>query len=214
MVTVSDSVIIQSNYRPAWNYAKLAVNWLKKTSESGETPNHIDSESCFLSFLFSSLCLEAIIAQFLTDESSQNNDDLLNTRTDLLKRWRDGVQRLCTGSAKSKTAVISILNLCREKNTYGLLVRSRNKLIHPRAYTEVIDDSGHCILEGSVSSFVSDLKAANPGLPESKPAFPQIVKCRPAALWVAQTMKEMVKLLYQVREKPLEDIWNEVLQEI
>lgn len=214
MVTISDSVTIQSNYRPAWSYAKSAVNWLKKTSESGETPNHIVSESCFLSFLFSSLCLEAIIAQFLTDESSQNNDGLLNTRIGLLKRWQDGVQRLCTGSAKSQTAVASIRNLCKDKNAYGLLVRSRNKLIHPRAYTEVIDDSGHRILDGSINNLVSDLKDAKLGLPESQPAFPQIVMCRSGALWAAQTMKEMVKLLYQVKEKSLEDTWSEVLQEI
>lgn len=214
MVEITDSLTIQTHYRPAWAFARSATSWLERASEARSPPNHFGSENCFLAFMFSCLCLEAIIAEFLVDESAQNNNDLLHTRISLLQRWQDGVKRLGTGSAASVAAITVIDDLCKDKRPYGLLVRSRNKLIHPLAYTEVIDDSRHTILDGSIDNLVADLKAANLGLPESQPAFPHIIKCRPGAIWATNMMKEMIQLLHAVCDKPVEKMWSDVLDRI
>lgn len=211
---ISDSLTIETHYRPAWSYATSAVTWLERSSEIGSPPNHFGSEHCFLALLFSCLCLEAIIAEFLTDESSQNNDDLFNARIPISQRWKEGVPRIGTGSASSQSAIATIIELCQDKKPYGLLVRSRNKLIHPQAYTEVMDDFGHQILDKKIGDLVADLKAANLGLPDTTPAFPHIIKCRPGAVWATGLMKEMLVLIHAVREKHIDEKWNDVLQRI
>lgn len=204
---------IQTQYRPAWSYASSAVSWFQKIEHDGTPPNHFGSESCFLSFLFSCLSLEAIIAEFLSDHC-ESCEDLMHPGISVLQRWKTGMDRLSIDSEESIRATAELQTLCNDTRPYGLLVRSRNKLVHPKAYTEVMDDQGHRILDGSIERLVSDLKSAQLGLPESQPAFPHIIKCRQGSEWAVKLMKEMILLIHMAGGVEVKNQWKTVLDSV
>lgn len=211
---VSDSVSISVRYRPAWSYAMKAREWLEKIPSTDGAPLHIGEEGAFIALTYSSLCLEALIDECLTDHTSASHADLFEPRVSVARRWHEGITRLAGKSPEAVRAVAVVQAMCKDKQPYGLLIRARNKLVHPRAYEEVIDENGHNIRDGSIEHLVNDLRSANLGLPETCPAFPHIVQCLPAAKWAVGTMQQIVTLTYEAMEKPLEERWQQVFNGI
>jgi len=206
-----DEVRIEMRYMPAWHFAELSRQWQKQSAATPAKGN----EPPLLALIYACLSCEALIAESLDAQSSSISvDDLFAARVSVIERWRTGTKRLSTGSSVSRGAVAAVRNECRDTGNYGLLVRSRNKLVHPRVHTEVLDSRGHAIQDGRVERLVDDLRRSVPTLPVTRPTFPSIVQNPASALWAVATMAMMVRHLYSVVEKALPDHWQRTIKGI
>lgn len=197
---------MSSRYVPAWSFASAAARWCDNTE--GKQLGEVVGEPAQLAVFFSALSCEALIAEFLNEATYISTDDLFGPRVSTLQRWTDGTNRLATASTSSVAAAKSIQGACQERGCYGLLVRTRNKLIHPRVHTELFDDAGHSIPDGSVERLVQDLRAPPARLPTVQPAFPSMIYTRAAARWALSVCLDMATLLHAVVEREFPEHWR------
>lgn len=207
---MQDSLEMRMRYVPAWSFAESSARWAHACSAAA--PADFVGEPAFLSVLYSTLSLEALIAQMLADAPpGVQVEDLLEARVSVLRRWREGCERLGTRTPDSVEAVESVRQECLERGSLGLLVRSRNKLVHTRIHTEVFRADGSAIEDEQVDRLVADLREPPASLPATRPSFPNLLQCPAAAAWSRVVLGRMVRLLHRVVEVRLTPEWERVL---
>jgi len=214
MANIGESWSVEINYRPAWSYAERAVGWLNDISEQGQTEERYGAEAPFLAFLYSSLCLESVVMEFVVESGSSDITQEVSGVGSILGRWRKAAKLLQTGHDESTKSYRNICNLTKDMGAYGLLVRSRNHIVHPSIHTETAGESDHEVQNDSIERLVSDLKRSDFGLPSPTPVFPNIVKSQSGALWACRTMRELICELHQVCEIPINEQWQSTFAKI
>lgn len=206
-LTIQDSLTMTTEYRPALFFAKTACQWYSKIADKPSETLTVHEAQLVL--MYSSMSLEALIAQKLHHFSEcMQVDDLFSSSVSVMQRWRSGAGRLAANTEDAKEALAEIEKNCRDNGFYGLLVRSRNKLVHPRVHTEIFDDDGHHIEDGSVSNLVQQLSTVG-GLPMKRPAYPHILNCVGMADYAKHTLSLMTNLLFRTIDQPVPTEWQE-----
>lgn len=210
---MEEEVVIAITYRPALSFAQTAVHW--RDGVRGMRSDEIAGEPALLAVLYSAMSIEALICEGLANLAGVSAaEDLLGDRVSVLDRWSKGAPLLSDGSTSSCAAVAAVTQHCKPTGPYGLLARSRNKLVHPRMHTEIIDSTGHAIRDGRLDSLVQDLTGPPTSLPSVRPAFPNMLKTPAAARWAVGTLAVMATLFHEARGVSIDIEWQDVLAKV
>jgi hypothetical protein len=128
----------------------------------------------------------------------------------LPQRWAQATDLLKASTPPAQHAVTAIAAACQDTGIFGLLVRARNKLIHPRLYVEVGGASGYWIDNDSLGRLIQELQAPPVSLPYFVAAFPGMVTCAASARWSRRTLATMVRLFFDVVAETLPQEWLNV----
>jgi len=204
------SVTVVMTYRPALAFARRAKEWHEATARL-DSP-HGMGEPPMLVLLYSLLSLEAFISEELSDRRQPPEyHHLYRSNVSLAQRWAKATDLLKASTSPAQHAVTAITAACQDTGLFGLLVRTRNKLIHPRLYVEVGDASGDRIDDDSLERLIKDLQAPPVSLPYFSAAFPGMVTCAASARWSRSTLATMVRLFFDAVAETLPQEWLNVL---
>lgn len=204
---VNDSVTITSSYVPAWHFLLTAQKYSELAQESCKKSGGDDGE---ISLIFSAMVMEAFIAQEIYSRvpASQQEVYFRHPNDNILRRWFVATSSFAKSSTLAQAALGQIRQSCKEDDSYGLLVRSRNKLIHAKVHTEVMDDAGKVTLDASIERLVSAFRSKVPGIPVGNPVFPDVVTCYDATVFFLATVKYMIGKFYAAVEEPVPTNWQ------
>lgn len=207
---IRESTVAVLKYEPAWSFAESARRRYAEVPKL-PPPYHI-GEASLLVFIYSTLSLEAFISEALVSRQPEDRYlPLLDRKVHLTSRWIEG-SVLCAGKSNScQSALEDIRNECSDLGNYGLMVRARNKLVHPKVHKEILDEQGHKIRDDSIDRLVSELQQPPANLPDLMPAFPDLIKCAASAKWSLLTLSRMVRLFYEAVGEAIGDSWQKVL---
>ena len=207
---ISESVTVVMTYRPALSFARHAKVWHEATAKL--TSPHQIGEAPMLVLLYCSLSLEAFISEQLCERRTESEYGYLYARNiALTTRWAKGTALAAGSSPKAHEAVKQVALECCERGHYGLLVRARNKLVHPRLLTEVGGVLGDRVMDGSLDQLINDLQAPPVSLPYFSAAFPGMLTCAASAHWSRRTLTRMVRLFFESVDAELPVEWVDVL---
>jgi hypothetical protein len=116
-----------------------------------------------LVLLYSLLSLEAFISEQLSDRRQPPEyTHLYCSHVSRAQRWAKATDLLKASTSPAQHAVTAITAACQDTGLFGLLVRTHNKLIHPRLYVEV----GDRIDNDPLGRLIKDLEAPPVSLTE------------------------------------------------
>lgn len=205
-------MIIRFDYNPAVRFARYARNWYSETVVLA-TPSHT-GEPPLLVLLYSVMSLEAFLDEQLDARlgaAGKNTFLQKHKCASLMARWSSALKQLATSDQDAQDALRTLGNACKDDGTFGLLVRARNKLVHPGRVTEVSDASGDKIENDSIDRLIQQVKAPPVSIPYISAQFPGMLTCRASAEWSLQTLRLMVTGFYTVVSEPLPAEWAEAL---
>ena len=204
------SVTVVTTYRPALAFARRAKEWHEATARL-DSP-HGMGEPPMLVLLYCLLSLEAFISEQLSDRRPPAEyAQLYRNHLPLTQRWVKATNLLKAPTSPAQHALAGITAACKDTGIFGLLVRTRNKLVHPRLSVEVGDVSGDRIEDGSLKRLIKDLQAPPVSLPYLSATFPGMVTCAASARWSRSTLGTMVRLFFDVVAETLPQEWLDVL---
>jgi len=196
-----------SEYFPALSFYKSAKKWCK---EAQLVNNKIEvGEPGRLCLIYAAFTLESFISEELWNRLPEPEyNRLFNNRVrfSIRHKWTQGCDFLSTPENSSQEGLSIISNECSDKGGYGLLVRSRNKLIHPKYHKEVFENDKHEILDRSLNTLITDLKDAH-NFPQYIDSFPDIIISADAALWYHNIVQNMIRSFYLSINEPLQESW-------
>ena len=165
-----------------------------------------------LVLLYSLLSLEAFISEQLSDRlPSPEYAYLYKRNVSLAKRWEKATDLLKASTSPAQKAVTDITAACQDTGLFRLLIRTRNKLIHPELYVEIGDASGDRISDDSLERLIKNLQEPPVSLPYFSAAFPGMVTCAASARWARSTLATMVRLFFDAVDENLPQEWLNVL---
>lgn len=198
---------MRSSTGPAWAFAERAKFWQGQASEL-PLPYRV-GEPGRLALLYAALALEAFIADELTIRLPPDiSKELLESKKfTAARRWVAGAEKLAASGSLAHQALDRLRIACADCGSYGLLVRCRNKLVHPRSHAEFVDEHGHLVPE-TLSRLISALEKAAGPLPPVVPTFPLALESAVTADWAVQTTSEMVATFYACVGEVVPDQWS------
>lgn len=214
-MNIRDNMVVVFERSPAWAFAKSAREWYEKIPEPPPPDNLYNiGEPARLVFLYSCLSLEAFIAEELVSRTSESQyGPLFERGVPITVRWRKAARLCACETASAQRALENLVEECKDTKNYGLMVRARNKLVHPKVHKEILDDRGYIISDSKIERLVADLQKPPANLPDDlpKPSFPRIIECGDSAKWSLQTLSRMIRLFYNVVDESISDHWKDVL---
>lgn len=210
-MSLTESVSVAMSYKPAWSFGVKAVAWRDAALAEPGKPDGAGTDEGELTLIYSAIALESFIAeQIATRLVGPDAEALLSTKVSIQQRWTRATQKLAPATHAAQAACEEIRQLCLDAGDYGLLVRSRNKLVHPRMHTETLNDAGHSIDHAQISRLVDDL--ARLGLPRINPVFPHLItNCRFAEFSV-NVLGRLISAFYRAVGQDVPESWRTLLE--
>ncbi len=209
---MKESLEIVATHEPAWSFATAAASWAEK-AKSLQGPFYI-GEPARLALIYSALSLEAFVDEQLVRRVPEPQyAPLYRKGLSLTQRWEQAAALLVTPDPDSQAALGRLKSECQDKGNYGLLVRARNKLVHPRVHIEVFDEAGHAIKSGTLENLIKDLQTLSWYPAGIQPAFPHAVECLASADWSVTTLEDLVQLWYRVVGEALPERWRNIREQ-
>lgn len=202
---------VSYDYKPAMVFARRAHKWygralsLENKDSTGEPP--------FLVLLYSVMALEAFLDEQLDARLGTAGRTAFLTaheKTSLTVRWLSAVKQLAKSDPKAQKAVLDIETACKDNQKFGLLVRARNKLMHPGRVKETSDPMRDKIEDNSIDRLIQELHKPPVSLPHISAQYPAMLTCRASATWSFGTLQLMITAFFRAASEALPDDWAKV----
>lgn len=209
---VSSITRVSFDYKPAIGFARRAHRWYGRvlTLEN----EHGIGEPPLLVLLYSVMALEAFLDEQLDARLGTAGRKAFlveHHKSKLTVRWSSAVRQLASPDPRSQEAVKDIQVACKDDHSFDLLVRARNKLIHPGRVTEVSNAAADRIEDDSIDRLIREVHKPPVSLPHISAQFPGMLTCRASARWSLDTLQFLVTGFFRIVSEPLQDDWAEVL---
>lgn len=147
---------------------------------------HGTGEPPLLVLLYSVMALEAFLDEQLDARLGTAGRKAFlveHHKSKLTVRWSSAVKQLAKFDPLAQEALQDMVTACKDDSSFDLLVRARNKLVHPGRFTEKSDAVRDKIEDDSIDRLIQEVHKPPVSLPHISAQFPAMLTCRASARW-------------------------------